>query len=157
MTLLSQTEAAKKLGVSQPFIAKLVKQGKIQRHGNKVDFDELVDFKSTSSPKVINIERHDDGDTTGKIVPNYNEERAFREAFNARLAELDYNQRKEKIISNEKANQLMDDRFLVVSTKLDRLHIDFKNQFVEISIEAIEWLQEEINKIKSEATNNWKK
>ena len=157
MTLLSQTEAAKKLGVSQPFIAKLVKQGKIQRHGNKVDFDELVDFKSTSSPKVINIERHDDGDTTDKIVPNYNEERAFREAFNAKLAELDYNQRKEKIISNEKANQLMDDRFLVVSTKLDRLHIDFKNQFVEISIEAIEWLQEEINKIKSEATNNWKK
>jgi DNA-binding Lrp family transcriptional regulator len=155
MTLLSQTEAAKRLGVSQPFIAKLVKQGKIQRHGSKVDFDELVDFKSTSSPKVQNIERHDEGATTKKRVPNYNEARAFREAFNAKLAELDYEERKGKIIRVEKAYQIMDDRFLSVSAKLDRIHIDLKNQFSDTPIEAMEWLQEEINKIKAAATNNW--
>ena len=169
MLLLTQTEAAKRLGIKQPYIARLLKEGKLQRHGTKVDFDELTEFRNgaVEDPSRAGLQAHNDRQKGIKETitqaaqtpttpqqgrkPTYAEAKTHRESFMAKLAELNYKEKSGQLIPVANAKAVIEAVFTPINAKLDELPIMLKSHFNEVSLEAMRWLADEINQIKTDS------
>ena len=138
MDLITQTEAAKRIGVSVPAISRYIREGKIKKHaGKKVDYDELVAYKKI---------QHEGGVTDDGIT--YHKARTHKEAFRAKLAELEYKEKMGQLAPVSLLEDIMDQKFAPISKAMDNLASTLKAMFPDTPDDAIEWLQEEINNIK---------
>jgi hypothetical protein len=110
MALLSMRQYAKHRGVSPEAVSKAVKRGRIStalddKGQRKID-PEIADREWTinSDESKANFSPTADDKSnieTDKIGGNYRGARAVREAFNAKLAKLDFEQRSGKLVDAE--------------------------------------------------------
>ena len=107
---ISQAEFARRNGWSKQYVAKLVKQGRIQLEGGKIDpvaakraIDQLAE-PSTALRETTDVSTP----TDSRRAVDYATARTMREAFRAKMAKLDYEEREGKLVD---ARKVRDDAF----------------------------------------------
>jgi transcriptional regulator with XRE-family HTH domain len=123
--LVTQSELARRLGVSRQYVYKLVKQGKIQRVDGKIDFaaasealkglaDPARPRKSTASapepPAAPSPE--------SSRAPTFAEAKTMKEVFNAKLARLRFEEESGKLIEREEIEDKARDIAVIVKESL---------------------------------------
>ena len=158
MTILSQTEAGKILGIPQSIIGRYLKKGYITRYEKaKVCLEEIQSYRETKPTNVdenSSETRPKQSGSDSKQAMTYNAARTHREAFNAKLAEVTYKERIGELITIEDAKGIIEIMFSPLSRKLDDLHIDLKSRYPNIEMEAIEWLSDYVNDIKKSVSEH---
>ena len=113
---ITQAEFARRNGWSKQYVAKLVKQGRITLEGGKIDpvaakraIDQLAEPST--------VLRHSEGQrsTTTAVQPSpptdnrkavdYAAARTMREAYRAKMARLDYEEREGKLVDAAKVRE----------------------------------------------------
>ena len=113
MPLISQAEFARQQGVSKPYITKLIKKGVIKLRNKKVDTEQAVAaikanaepstaLRTESPPEVISPPANAGGPV------DFVTARTMREAFKAKLAKLEYEEKSGTLTS---VSQVKDDAF----------------------------------------------
>lgn len=112
MTLLSMRAYAKHRGVSVEAVSKAVKRGRISTiDGPKGErkIDPAVadrEWEENSDQSKSREEPVDSPQPTSKKgIPSYQESRAIREAYQARLAKIEYEERSGRLVDGSKVNQ----------------------------------------------------
>jgi hypothetical protein len=170
---MTQSEAAAMIGKSRQYINELLRDGKIKRHGKKVDFDELLLYRRDNSDPARDevrewnggkgkprgtkkdgttidktIDKIDDPETGKKRQPTYAEAKTFRETYMAQLAKLTYDERKGDLISKERVLALIEVAFTEIKSSLNDLPHSIKSHFPDTPMEIIMFVDGAINKIK---------
>lgn len=117
MPLVSQAELARELGKSRAAISKLVKSGRISTKPNgKIDLETaLLEYKQTASvgreQSAVNgggrataIPDDDEAPMMGgaaRIISQYNKAKAAEKTYQAKLRQLEYEEKKELLIQRE--------------------------------------------------------
>ncbi|WP_422472654.1 hypothetical protein [Endozoicomonas sp. ALB032] len=114
MTLISQSEFAKRQGWSRQYVAKLVKSGKIRLHKGKVNPDEaLKAIQAQSEPSTV-LRKPASQDhlpvapTDSRQAVDFVTARTMREAFRAKMARMEYEEKAGKLTD---AAKVRDDAF----------------------------------------------
>ena len=130
MALITQAEFSRQLGVSKPYIHKLVKKGIIRLHNGKVDTEQaLAAMKANADPAKELRE-----DSSSEVIPaagnaaggvDFVTARTMREAFKAKLAKLEYEEKSGKLtdaarVRNDafKAGWIIRDELLAIPDRL---------------------------------------
>ena len=132
MALITQAEFARQLEVSKPYIHKLVKKGIIKLRNGKVDTEQaLASMKANADP--ANLLREESPSTTAPVPAGGNPAgavdfvtaRTMREAFKAKLAQLEYEEKSKKLTDASKvsadafkAGRLLRDELLAIPDRL---------------------------------------
>lgn len=175
MNLMTQAEAASMIGKSRQYINELLREGKIKRHGKKVDFDELLLFRNGGADPARDAQREWNGGkglprgtkknevaSTGepeqsranepgsakKKAPTYAEAKTKREVHMAQLAELTYRERKGELIDKATVSSIIDQAFSDINSALSDLPYRIKSNFPDITDEIIIFTDSFINDIK---------
>ncbi len=130
MALITQAEFARQLEVSKPYIHKLVKKGIIKLRNGKVDTEQaLAAMKANADP--ANALREESpaevipagGNAAGAV--DFVTARTMREAFRAKLAKLEYEEKSGKLtdagkVRNDafKAGRIIRDELLAIPDRL---------------------------------------
>ena len=114
---ITQAEFARRNGWSKQYVAKLVKQGRIQLEGGKIDpvaakraIDQLAEPSTVlrespaNKPKTSRAEAPLSvaGPTDSRKAVDYTTARTMREAFRAKMAKLDYEEREGRLVEPRK-------------------------------------------------------
>lgn len=133
MALITQAEFSRQIGVSKPYIHKLVKKGIIRLRDGKVDTEQAqAAMKANADP--ANVLRED---SPPEVIPaagsagsagggvDFITARTMREAFRAKLAKLEYEEKSGKLtdaarVRNDafKAGRIIRDELLAISDRL---------------------------------------
>lgn len=130
MALITQAAFSRQIGVSKPYIHKLVKKGIIRLRNGKVDTEQaLAAMKANADP--ANLLR---GETQTEVIPaggnavggvDFVTARTMREAFKAKLAKLEYEEKSGKLtdaarVKNDafKAGRIIRDELLAIPDRL---------------------------------------
>ena len=105
--LITQSELARRLGVSRQYIYKLVKSGKIKKVGKKVDYESACESikmisdpaRSKLSDKAEDVELSIDDGSDDKRNPTFAEAKTMKEIYSAKLAKLKYEEEAEILIN----------------------------------------------------------
>ena len=112
--LITQAELGRRLGVTRQYIYKLVKQGKIQKVGDLIDYDTASEaIKSIADPARSSIISTDSEapefsgvpaarpkpKSSKKRQPTFAEAKTMKEIFSAKLAKLRYEEEAGLLIS----------------------------------------------------------
>ncbi len=108
MALISQAEFARQQGWSRPYVSKLVKKGVIRLKKGKVDTRQaLAAIKSSAEPSTVLRQ-----DQPAEVIPakpdstqgavDFVTARTMREAFRAKLAKLEYEQKAGQLTDADK-------------------------------------------------------
>ncbi len=130
MALITQAEFARQLEVSKPYIHKLVKKGIIKLRNGKVDTEQaLAAMKANADPaNALREESPSEvipavGNTAGAV--DFVTARTMREAFRAKLAKLEYEEKSGKLtdagkVRNDafKAGRIIRDELLAIPDRL---------------------------------------
>ena len=115
MALVTQAEFARQQGVSKPYIHKLVKKGIITLRNGRIDSREaLASMAKHADPStaIRDINASADNSLPLPAKPgqgiNYLDARTMREAFKAKLAKLEYEEKAGKLTD---ASKVKDDAF----------------------------------------------
>lgn len=107
MSLVTQAEYARTAGVTRQAVSKAVKAGRIKTKGGKIDPDQADrDWKANSRESMPPASTSSPG-ATSPGIPSYADSRAIREAFNARLARLDFEERNGKLLRRDEVERAM--------------------------------------------------
>lgn len=165
MQIVSQTEAAKILGIAQSAIGRYLSKGKIRRYDkSKVCVEEIRELRQTTQIQINNNTPKEEkqtastkkpqADKTNKSNMTFTAARTHREAFNAKIAEVTYKEKVGELITLDSAKGIIEVMFSPLSRKLDDVHIDLKSRYPDIPLEAIEWLSDYINNIKKSVSEH---
>ena len=112
MALLSQSEFARRQGWSRQYVAKLVKSGKIRLQNGKVDSDAaLTAIEAQSEPSTAlrtKPQRQEVIPTTptdSRQAVDFVTARTMREAFRAKMAKMEYEQKSGKLTDASKVKE----------------------------------------------------
>ena len=110
MALITQAEFARQQGWKQPYIHKLVKKGIIRLVKGKVDTEQaLTAIKDNADPSTVlrNPPQPPGLPADDKKQPGitYADARTMREAYRAKMAELEYKEKAGLLTSAEKVKQ----------------------------------------------------
>ena len=115
MALITQAEFARQQGFSKPYITKLVKKGVITLKDGKIDPKQALQSMANNAAPSTAIREIDSGELfpapTGKKPGqgiSYVDARTMREAFRAKLAKLEYEEKTGKLTD---ASKVKDDAF----------------------------------------------
>ena len=100
MALLSQAAFAKRQGWSRQYVSKLVASGKIPLHNGKIDPDEaLKALESQAEPSTAlrTSKAAAITPTDSRQAVDFVTARTMREAFKAKMAKLEYEERSGKL------------------------------------------------------------
>ncbi len=114
----TQTAYARHAGVSQPYIHKLVKQGRIPvRKDGRINFDKAdVARKAGADPSQSRV-----------VDGNYTEARAAREKYNAKLAQLEYEGAVKRVLPKESVEHALVDCSRVIARQIESLVAEAEN------------------------------
>lgn len=165
MNIMTQSEAAAMLGKSRQYINELLRDGKIRRYGKKVDFDELMLYRSGGSDPARDGQRewqggkglprgtkkqekidyaHDDK----RKVPTFAEAKTKREIHMAQIAELTYKEKKGELIERATVLSIIDQAFSDINQGLSDIPYKIKANFPDSSEDLIGFLDALVNNIK---------
>jgi len=130
MALITQAEFSRQIGVSKPYIHKLVKKGIIRLRDGKVDTEQArAAMKANADPASLLRE-----DSPPEVIPaagsaaggvDFITARTMREAFRAKLAKLEYEEKSGKLtdaarVRNDafKAGRIIRDELLAIPDRL---------------------------------------
>ena len=113
---VSQAEFARQNGWSKQYVAKLVKQGRIKLDGGKIDpvaarqaINALAEPSTTLRQPPADSANKEPRSPVGGSLPSDNRKvvdyaaaRTMREAYRAKMARLDYEERKGKLVDAQK-------------------------------------------------------
>ena len=112
---ITQAEFARRNGWSKQYVAKLVKQGRIQLEGGKIDpvaakraIDQLAEPSTalrelpSNTPESNRTDAPVSGPADSRKAVDYATARTMREAFRAKMAKLDYEEREGKLVEARK-------------------------------------------------------
>lgn len=109
MTLLSQSEFAKRQGWSRQYVGKLVKSGKIKLVSGKIDPEQAqAAIKSQSEPSAELRAKPRSGSTLpsaptdSRQAVDFVTARTMREAFKAKMAKMEYEEKAGKLTDASK-------------------------------------------------------
>lgn len=112
MALLSQSEFAKRQGWSRQYVGKLVKSGKITLVSGKVDQEQaLAAIKAESEPstelrsKPSNSTTYPTAPTDSRQAVDFVTARTMREAFKAKMAKMEYEEKAGKLTDASKVRE----------------------------------------------------
>lgn len=108
--LVSQRAFAKLMGVSQPAVNKAIKSGRIKLINGKIDPDQAARAWEANTDKAqqrghgkagapAEPEGRQPGTDDGATVPEYSRSRQIIAAFEARIAQIDYQEKVGKLVS----------------------------------------------------------
>lgn len=145
MKLVTQTEAAQAVDRSQPYISKLVREGRIYKYeDSKVDLHEVQGYVSKGEIK-------DHTEETSKQQskkPTLADAKTHKEAFNAKMAELRYKEKSRELIPLKEAKAVFEKVATPINQAMNDLPSQLKARYPDIDNEAIQWLTDRINSIK---------
>ena len=130
MALISQAEFARQQGVSKPYINKLVKKGIIKLKNGKVDTKQaLSSIKMNADPATLLRSDKQKESSNLPASPNggidFVTARTMREAFRAKLTQLEYEEKSGKLtdaakVKNDafKAGRIVRDELLTIPDRL---------------------------------------
>lgn len=171
--LITQAEYARRREVSRQYIHRLVTQGKIPTDENKLidpDIADAVLEKLADPARRLNdtpeneadfspAENYDadpSGEPTGNGHTSFAKFRSAREAYQAKLAQLDYEERSAKLVRKEDvereaftASRLIRDRFLSLPQEIAGTLVLMKDEK-----EIIQYLRGKIRDALMEASND---
>ncbi|WP_422135497.1 hypothetical protein [Endozoicomonas sp. ALD040] len=111
MTLISQSEFAKRQGWSRQYVAKLVKSGKIRLQKGKVNPDEaLKAIQAQAEPSTV-LRKPASQDhlpvapTDSRQAVDFVTARTMREAFRAKMAKMEYEEKAGKLTEASKVRE----------------------------------------------------
>ena len=112
MALLSQSEFARNQGWSRQYVAKLVKSGKIKLNNGKIDSDAaLTAIDAQSEPSTV-LRSKPSGQTVIPATPTDSRQavdfvtaRTMREAFKAKMAKMEYEEKAGKLTDASKVKE----------------------------------------------------
>lgn len=145
MKYISQTDAAKFITesgkqCSQPYIAKLIKQGKLTRHEKgKVDIDEIISFFGLDTQQPGKEKKQ--GMTLSEAV-------LMEKSYKALEAKLKVEKMKGDLISLSEAKAAVEELLSPLNKFLDDLPMNIKAHHQDVPLHAIEWVSAEINRMK---------
>lgn len=130
MALISQAEFSRQIGVSKPYIHKLVKKGIIKLRNGKVDTEQAMEaMKANADPANLLREENPPevipagGNAAGSV--DFITARTMREAFKEKLAKLEYEEKSKKLtdaskVRNDafKAGRIIRDELLAIPDRL---------------------------------------
>ena len=107
--LITQAELARRLGVTRQYINKLVRDGKIQKVGKKIDYESACEsIKMITDParsKISEDKKEESVETPmpaknsgGKRPPTFAEAKTMKEIYSAKLAKLKYEEEAQILI-----------------------------------------------------------
>ena len=101
--LISQSEFARRLGVSRQYVNKLIRLGKIEKFGTQVDFEAAsLAIKQVSDPAHAKIADPapdpDSSAPSGPRAPTFGEAKTMKEIYTAKLARLRFEEESGKLI-----------------------------------------------------------
>ncbi|MTI13014.1 hypothetical protein [Sansalvadorimonas verongulae] len=117
---ITQAEFARRNGWSKQYVAKLVKQGRIQLEGGKIDpVAARQAIAQLAEPSTVLRERAQEisapsrpatsvpsnNPTDSRKAVDYAAARTMREAFRAKMARLDYEEREGKLVDAKKVRE----------------------------------------------------
>ncbi|WP_252177205.1 hypothetical protein [Endozoicomonas sp. 4G] len=112
MTLISQSEFAKRQGWSRQYVAKLVKSGKIRLHKGKINPDEaLKAIQAQAEPSTVLRKPPVSADslpvapTDSRQAVDFVTARTMREAFRAKMAKMEYEEKAGKLTEASKVRE----------------------------------------------------
>lgn len=130
--LISQSEFARRLGVSRQYIYKLVKNGKIKRVDGKIDFEESSKaLENLSDPTRTKPSKKDDDEPPSNTTPpkagqppTFGEAKTMREVYAARLAKLRYEQESGSLVNRKDVEDRARD--IAASVKINLMSLPSK-------------------------------
>lgn len=163
--LISQSELARRLGVSRQYIYKLVKQGKLQRVDGKIDFvaatetlKHLADPARPRKTKDLPDDPAPAAPSDASRAPTFAEAKTMKEVFNAKLARLRFEEESGKLIEKadieDKARDIaviVKESLLMIPNKLmEQLAVESDPREIHVMLdrEIREILAEMANQIK---------
>ena len=118
--LISQAELARRLGVSRQYVGKLVKQGKIEKVGAKIDFQAasaalkmLADPARPRNTPDLLPDGSEGGDST-----TFAEAKTMKEVYQAKLARLKFEEESGKLIEKAEIEDKARDIAVIVKESL---------------------------------------
>ena len=99
--LITQAELARRLGVSRQYVGKLVKEGKIQKVGKKIDFESA----SKALRRIADPARSSSSDDSVENT-TFAEAKTMKEIYHAKLARLKFEEESSKLVEKS----LVEDR-----------------------------------------------
>ncbi len=112
---VSQAEFARRNGWSKQYVAKLVKQGRIKLEGGKIDpvaakraIDQLAEPSTALRDKPVQGRTPipaSTAPTDSRKAVDYASARTMREAYKAKMAKLDYEEREKQLVDARKVRE----------------------------------------------------
>lgn len=162
--LISQSELARRLGVSRQYIYKLVKDGKLQRVDGKIDFvaasETLKHLADPARPrKTKGLPDALAAPSEASRAPTFAEAKTMKEVFNAKLARLKFEEESGKMIEKADIEDKARDIAVIVKESLLMLPNKLMEQLaVESDPREIHvMLDREIREILAEMANQIKR
>lgn len=176
---------AKELGVSAPYVSKLVKEGRLDgcftTDGKKIILKKALEKYSrslTKAPQKAKVKRKtydnddEDDDDDDELVYNTNNRKELRKLlkkaespmhkiqiestfWQAKTRRLSFLATERELIPLADAKAAVDAVFTPINTKLDDLPVQLKSHFPEISTEAVAWVRDAIDEIKTGSAGVW--
>ena len=123
--LISQSEFARRLGVTRQYVNKLIRLGKIEKIGTKVDFvkasaalKNMADpvRKKSSAPPPDPEPESEPSDNSR--APTFGEAKTMREIYNAKLARLRYEEESGSLIARDEVEDRARDIAIILKEGL---------------------------------------
>ncbi len=168
MRILTQTAAAKELGIKQPGIARLVREGKIKKYDKgKIDIDELQTYRAASgqAKKGIDVTPASNPKKVSEAMAGLKdidimEARRQNEILKVARARVALTEDKIKLealkgeyVLLSEAKEYINKVHAPLSVGIDQIPLKLREQFPETTRDAIDWLIDHINSLKIQAQN----
>ena len=125
--MITQSEFARRLWLSRQYIGKMIKQGKIQKVGDKIDFDAASDAlkqvadpaRPRNTPDLLSDPLSEASPSpTGSRSPTFGEAKTMKEVYSAKLARLRYEEESGKLIEKSEIEDKARDIAIAVKESL---------------------------------------